>query len=479
MRHPKPPDFEPLASSDPVPGDPDGIARLGRRYADTAAEISRQAANLRKLASAAPDGWVGKAGSTFHQHAADLATRITSAHDRYATTGTALQGAAGPMDAAQQEVYGAVWQAKAAEAAMTANAPAPPPAAGSPPPTAAQKAAAPTRAGNYSAAKSSSQTASTAFHNGVTAYHKAAGHAAGQISGAISHDAVHDSWWDRNFGWISTVFKVIAIVVLVLAVVALLLACPALAAALAEVFAAMGMTAEAAAAAVAAISTVAEWGAAILTGTQAIFDGIAAGTGKESWTAFALDIAGLVTFGFGTGATAIIRGLAEGAGQAGEAVAAGRAGRAAMPSLLGFAYSLASRSTTAEGLVRVLGLGGRFDGAVQAADGARSAVSAAVKAAEPQNLPALFTMSKDIAEGLARLNTLSEQVPNVLRIEVPSAAASGLATAVGGLQWSTFAATHIYTVHSIFASGFAGGGGDTAAISQDIGQFRAALAHVP
>jgi hypothetical protein len=56
----QPPDFEPLASGNPVPGDPDEITRLGRRYSDTAAEIARQAANLRKLATAAPGGWKGR-----------------------------------------------------------------------------------------------------------------------------------------------------------------------------------------------------------------------------------------------------------------------------------------------------------------------------------------------------------------------------------------------------------------------------------
>lgn len=61
----RPPDFEPLASADPVPGDPDEIAMLGRRYADTAAEIAQQAANLRKLATAAPGGWKGQAGTVF------------------------------------------------------------------------------------------------------------------------------------------------------------------------------------------------------------------------------------------------------------------------------------------------------------------------------------------------------------------------------------------------------------------------------
>lgn len=128
----KPPDFEPLAADDPVPGDTDEIATLGRRYTDTAAEIARQAANLRKLAGGTAEGWKGKAGSVFGSHATDLAGRISQAQSRYGTTGKALTAAAAPMDEAQQRAYAAVWEAKEAQQQMAANSPgpAPPPVPG-------------------------------------------------------------------------------------------------------------------------------------------------------------------------------------------------------------------------------------------------------------------------------------------------------------------------------------------------------------
>jgi uncharacterized protein YukE len=164
----RPPDFEPLASGDPVPGDPQEIAMLGRRYADTAAEIARQAANLRKLATAAPGGWKGKAGTVFHSHAADLATRISKAHERYATAGKALQACAGPMDDAQQRAYAAVWQAKAAQQQMTANAPGPPRPPGSPPLTDVQKAQQRARQAAYDDAQSSLAQATRRFDEAVS-----------------------------------------------------------------------------------------------------------------------------------------------------------------------------------------------------------------------------------------------------------------------------------------------------------------------
>ena len=46
----RPPDFEPLASSDPVPADIDETAALGRRYTDTAAEIEEHTSELQSPA---------------------------------------------------------------------------------------------------------------------------------------------------------------------------------------------------------------------------------------------------------------------------------------------------------------------------------------------------------------------------------------------------------------------------------------------
>ncbi len=48
----RPTDWSPLAGSDPVPGDPDEVERAARSLADMAEEITRQTANLRRLASA-------------------------------------------------------------------------------------------------------------------------------------------------------------------------------------------------------------------------------------------------------------------------------------------------------------------------------------------------------------------------------------------------------------------------------------------
>jgi uncharacterized protein YukE len=441
----RPPDFEPLAPADPVPGDRDEVAAIARRYRDTAAEIAQQAANLNKLAQQAVGGWKGKAGSAFHEHATDLAGRISKAQSRYAVTGDALAGWAGPLGEHQDSVYQAVWQAKAAQQQLTANAPSPPPPSGSPspppPPTAAEQQQERTRSASYDNAQASMTAARNQFNTAVSDYHADAARAADKIHHVIGHDGLKDSWWDRNFGWISTVMHIVAIIVIVLAIVLIVLACPLSAGFLAAF---LGMSA----ATLATATTVLECVLVGLTVLQLAFDTTAALTDKGSWTAAILDLVALCTFGFGKLAEAGIRGLAESGLGVGEAVQAGRAGRAVMSSngLPGILYSLGSRSEFARTLIGFAGKGGILDEAISTADGAKTALATAVKAAEGGNLPALWTMSGDIAESLAKLDTVATKVPGVLRVDIPKIAATGFAVLDGYAQWGTFISTGSYNM---------------------------------
>lgn len=471
----RPADFEPLASSDPVPGDPDEIAALGKRYADTAAEISRQAASLRKLATATPAGWKGKAGSAFHSHAADLATRISQAHDRYAAAGAALTACSDPMDSAQQSAWAAVWQAKAAQQQMAANAPGPPRPAGSKPLTDAQQAQQRAQQHAYDGASDSLTAATRQFHDAVADYQHAASTAARQISGAIDSDGLKDSWWDRNFGTIKGIFKIIAIVVLVVAAISILLAMPLFAGPLAGVLTAF-MSEAAAATALGVAGTTAN--AILLGGTalQAAFDGTAAATGKGSWLDFGLDILSMATFGYGKASEKIVESLAESAEGTAETVAAGRAGRAAMSSrgLPGIVYSIGSRSEAASKVIRLLGQGSKLDASLQAAEEARSAVETAVKDVKPGNLAAAFTMSGKLATSLKKLSILSTEVPGVVRIEVPKAVAEVVEATDGVAQWTNLGVGTANTVHHMVEGDPLPG-----EIRQTAAQFRHMLSQVP
>jgi len=429
----KPPDFEPLAGSDPVPGEPDMIAALGRRYAQTAYEIQQQAANLRKLAGGASAGWKGQSGTVFAAKAEDLAARISRAHARYATAAQALARCATPMADAQQRAYAAVWKAKDAEQRMTANAPASQAALAHDP---ASRAA----ALRHDEATRDLTVARGQFITAVEDYNTAAGAAARMITAEIGSDGLKDSWWDAHFGWFSGFFKIVAVTVLVLAVVAIILVCPFSAALLG-------------AAAVEVGTTTIGWTLFGLTALQAAFDGTAMATGKESWTAFAWDLTALATFGTGKAAEAGVAWLAENSGEVGKAVAARRAGADAMWSkgLPGFLFSVATRSRMASGAMHLLGMGGVLDAATKAAAEAGSAVTTAVRNASPSALASLVTMDNSFSADLAKITAVNGEVPGVLRIQIARTLGQALAGVDGAFQWSTFGASGYFTLQPLMA----------------------------
>ncbi len=437
----KPPDFEPLASNDPVPGDTGEIAALGKRYTDTAAEIARQAASLRKLAGGTSEGWKGKAGSVFAAHATDLAGRISQAQDRYGTTGNALTAAAAPMQEAQQRAYAAVWEAKDAQQQMTASAPGPPRPPGAKPPTEQEKAAEQARQNKYDSAQATLTAAHAKFAGAVSDYQSAASGAARKISTAVSHDGLKDSWWESHFGWVGTFFKVLAVAVIVLAVVGLIIACPFTAGLLALL---PGITA----AGLATTATVLGWTLFAATALQAVYDGVEAANGKESWTAFALDIVAMATFGFGKGVEVAAKGLTEFAEGAAKTVAAGRAGRAALrvKGLPGFLYSLRA-------VLGPMSDSQAFRDASAAAEHAAAVIQKVANAAEPSNRTVLLTMSSELGESLARLGALSDRVPGVARIAVPRTTVQALSTVDGFAQWASFLGGGVFTLHGIAAGG--------------------------
>ncbi|OKI88485.1 hypothetical protein AMK11_10065 [Streptomyces sp. CB02414] len=77
----RPKDWSPMYDSDPVPGDPYEVARLGKELRGMADEIDKQARNIKALASV--DGWDSDAGRAFHEIAGDTSGRLKDAYDRY------------------------------------------------------------------------------------------------------------------------------------------------------------------------------------------------------------------------------------------------------------------------------------------------------------------------------------------------------------------------------------------------------------
>ncbi|MFD4599114.1 putative T7SS-secreted protein [Streptomyces sp. NPDC058464] len=103
----RPKDWSPLYDSDPVPGDPYEIAKLGKKLRGMADEIDKQARNIRALASV--DEWDSDAGRAFHEIAGDTAGRLKQVYDRYdgaaGAVGTKVREDGGESDEYASELH--------------------------------------------------------------------------------------------------------------------------------------------------------------------------------------------------------------------------------------------------------------------------------------------------------------------------------------------------------------------------------------
>ncbi|MFJ8198005.1 hypothetical protein [Streptomyces sp. NPDC096152] len=84
----RPRDWHPIADSDPVPGDPDRMAALGKQLRKTADELERQIRNLKAVAEV--DAWDSKAGKEFREKAKGNVKKLEAAFKRYDTAATAI-----------------------------------------------------------------------------------------------------------------------------------------------------------------------------------------------------------------------------------------------------------------------------------------------------------------------------------------------------------------------------------------------------
>ncbi|MFF3765871.1 hypothetical protein ACFYYR_17525 [Streptomyces sp. NPDC001922] len=84
----RPRDWQPLADTDPIPGDPDRLEELGRKLRRTADELERQVRHLK--AAAEVDSWDSDAGKEFREKAKKCRGRLEDAHKRYETAADAI-----------------------------------------------------------------------------------------------------------------------------------------------------------------------------------------------------------------------------------------------------------------------------------------------------------------------------------------------------------------------------------------------------
>ena len=223
----RPTDWTPLAGSDPVPGDPDEVERAAKSLADMAEEITRQTANLRKLATA--EGWDAEAGLTFADSARELSGQLDQAHGRYRTAAGALKGYAPELRHAQSGADAALADAKQAQATMEAHRPPEYPPAGSPTPV--EVNAERQRQYAYDEGAQALQAAHRKLRDATDHRDQHVDRAARAIREVIDDDGLKDSWWDKFTSWVSehadllrAIARIAELVATVLSVIALVVA---------------------------------------------------------------------------------------------------------------------------------------------------------------------------------------------------------------------------------------------------------------
>jgi hypothetical protein len=121
----RPADWTPLATADPVPGDPVEVALASRRLRQMADQISADVSWLRSLCTAR--FWDSGAGQAFQDQVGEAAATLAQAHERYLAASEALgSGLRGPgyaaaLEAAQSLSLRALTQAQRAWSAMRAQ----------------------------------------------------------------------------------------------------------------------------------------------------------------------------------------------------------------------------------------------------------------------------------------------------------------------------------------------------------------------
>jgi hypothetical protein len=327
----RPADWSPLAAADPVPGDPEEVAGLGRRFKATAAEIEQASARLRTMCT--DEFWESDAGAEFRSRSVDTAGKLAQAYERYQAAAVALgtdsgdsSGStaaspryAGSLQHAQQLSLQALTSAQDAAAAQRqalsqlhaaiaddasqAGVPAglnlslgalSPDESGRLPVRPGESAQITTLKGHYNQAAGQLSSAQALLARAEQLRDQAAQNASALISYAIGHDGLTDGFWDHvtNFidehaGLLSAISRVAGWVASIAGTLALCVGwIPVIGQALAAVLGTLAL---------------------IASVVALISDLLLAIGGKGSWFDVALDVIAVASFGLGRAATGAVK----------------------------------------------------------------------------------------------------------------------------------------------------------------------------
>ncbi|CAN5303823.1 hypothetical protein BH11ACT1_BH11ACT1_22230 [soil metagenome] len=349
----RPYSWYPLASSDPVPGDPSTVRIGGDAYLDVAGTIASAAQRLREIAQI--DGSTSQSVEMIRDKATEVAGSISKAHDRYTTTGQALVTYASELSQAQAESEAVLRAAQNAQSAIDSAELSVRRAA-----AALEEAEPADQAAlrlTLNHARSAVVTADTALAHARTDLQRAidlrdraAQQAITAIEGITGSDDLNDTLWDNLH--LSEVFSVISDIAGLVASVAGILALalcwvPVLGEALATV-------------------------ALIASAVKLVADFALALAGDGSWSDVAWGVVAVASFGIGKVLAATARGMTTSA----SGVARLEAGRAAATSV---AERTAAGLPTTSSAATIRALVGD-SGAALSRNGARSMAGAGIDA---------------------------------------------------------------------------------------------------
>ncbi|MEU7488142.1 putative T7SS-secreted protein [Streptomyces sp. NPDC042319] len=289
--------------SDPIPGDPEEVARLGKHLRRTADQIKRQAEEIKALADV--DSWKGKAADKYRDQAGDTSEKLRKAFTRYDAAAKAMGTTvredvhseyASELYRAQKLAGKALRAAKDADDEVRSRRVA---IDKQPKDTPKDDPTLKSLTGKQEAAEADLEHAKKDLQHAKDVRDNAAKAAAEAIRHAIDNDGLKDGGWDKFKDWVGDNADVLEKVADIAGWVAT--AC-GVAAMLVGWIPIIGQ------ALAAALGTIAV--AATIVGLACHL--VLAIAGEGGWFDVALDVVGLATFGIGRAAIAGVKGGAAG-----------------------------------------------------------------------------------------------------------------------------------------------------------------------
>ena len=285
----RPTDWEPLAASDPVPGDPAQISVDAAHLSSVAQLIQGEVEQLRKIAAGQSDER-GLHIEKLKSAASDVAWQLDRVVARYQKTGSALTSWAPDLDYAQTQSLKALAAAQDAATRQQANQPIPRPSDYQPTPQDQQQDQARSIALNQ--ANADLEAARRMLASATSYRDQKASETRSKIESAINDGVKDPSFWDQLGGFFSSIGDwisknwvwILKDICTALEIVATILAIIAL------------------------IATGVGWlllAAFILTAVALAGRTLLAATGNGSWLEVGMDAFALVTLGIGGGITGL------------------------------------------------------------------------------------------------------------------------------------------------------------------------------